>query len=321
MSAAIPVVCLTDPAAADRIGAACREIGFFYVADHGVDEALQERLEALSREFFAQPVEAKMAIRMALGGGAWRGYFPVGAELTAGRPDVKEGIYFGAELGPEHPRVRARTPLHGANLMPDRPAALGPTVLAWIEAMTELGHALMRLVACSLGEGADWFAERYTAEPTVLFRIFNYPPAPDVEEGRWGVGEHTDYGLLTILKQDRHGGLQVRSRGGGWIDAPPIPGTFVCNIGDMLDRLTGGHYRSTPHRVIPSVGHHRLSWPFFFDPGWDADVRPVGQAALAPDAAESRWDGANLHEFAGTYGAYLLAKVAKVFPALREQVL
>jgi isopenicillin N synthase-like dioxygenase len=89
----------------------------------------------------------------------------------------------------------------------------------------------------------------------------------------------------------------------------------------MLDRLTGGHYRSTPHRVIPSAGHHRLSWPFFFDPAWDADVRPVGRAELAPDAAESRWDGANVHEFTGTYGEYLLAKVGKVFPALREQVM
>jgi isopenicillin N synthase-like dioxygenase len=194
-------------------------------------------------------------------------------------------------------------------------------VLAWIAAMSDLGHVLMRLIAVSLGAEPGWFAERYTADPTVLFRIFNYPPAPAVAGEQWGVGEHTDYGLLTILKQDHHGGLQVRSRRGGWIDAPPIPGTFVCNIGDMLDRLTGGHYRSTPHRVIPSAGHHRLSWPFFFDPAWDADVRPVGRAELAPDAAESRWDGANVHEFTGTYGEYLLAKVGKVFPALREQVM
>jgi isopenicillin N synthase-like dioxygenase len=318
------LVAESDPAdrqaVADRMGAACRDTGFFYVSHHGVAAGLQLRLEELSREFFALPVERKSAIRMELAGAAWRGWFPVGAELTSGRTDVKEGIYFGSELGPEHPRVLAGIPLHGSNLMPDQPPELGPTVLAWIDAMTGLAHALMRGLALSLELPETWFAEHWTTDPTVLFRIFNYPPAPVVEDGQWGVGEHTDYGLLTILKQDHHGGLQVRARAGGWIEAPPVPDTFVCNIGDMLDRLTGGHYRSTPHRVVPSVGHHRLSWPFFLDPSWDADVRPVGRAELAPDARTTRWDGADLHEYSGTYGEYLLTKVGKVFPALRNQV-
>lgn len=308
-------------AVAGRIGAACREDGFFYVVGHGVDPALEAALEELSAEFFAQDLETKMAIAMPLGGPAWRGYFPVGEELTSGQPDAKEGVYFGSELGPDHPRVRAGTPLHGANLMPHQPAAFGATVLEWIEEMATLGHTLMRGVALSLDLDADWFARNYTGDPTVLFRIFNYPSVPPPRDGgeQWGVGEHTDYGLLTILKQDHHGGLQVRSRG-GWIEAAPVPGSFVCNIGDMLDRLTGGRYRSTPHRVVPSVGHDRLSWPFFFDPSWDADVRPVGAGALAEDG-DTRWDGASVHEFEGTYGDYLLGKVGKVFPHLVRQVL
>lgn len=310
-------------AVAEQIGAACRDNGFFYVVGHGVDQALERRLEQLSVEFFAQDQAAKMAIAMPLGGPAWRGYFPVGDELTSGRPDAKEGVYFGSELSADDPRVKAGIPLHGANLMPDRPAELGDTVLEWIDAMTALGHTLMRGLALSLDLDLDWFDRRYTGDPTVLFRIFNYPSTPAVVE-HWGVGEHTDYGLLTILKQDHHGGLQVRSRG-GWIEAPPVPGSFVCNIGDMLDRLTGGRYRSTPHRVVASVGHDRLSWPFFFDPAWDADVRPVGAGALAADATalddkEGRWDGASVHEFNGTYGDYLLGKVAKVFPHLERQV-
>ena len=122
----------------------------------------------------------------------------------------------------------------------------------------------MRGVALSLGLAEDYFAAGYTADPTVLFRIFHYPPAPPASDD-WGVGEHTDYGLLTLLAQDRHGGLQVHA-GTGWVEAPPIPGTFVCNIGDMLDRLTGGLYRSTPHRVKNVSGRERLSFPFFFDP-------------------------------------------------------
>src|SRR5437868_1750378 len=101
---------------ARKLGEACRDCGFFYITGHGVDEALQQRLEQLSRQFFAQSVEKKLEIRMALGGRAWRGYFPVGSELTSGKSDLKEGIYFGAELEETHPFVKARLPLHGRNL-------------------------------------------------------------------------------------------------------------------------------------------------------------------------------------------------------------
>lgn len=300
-----PLVTGTAPApVAAAIGEACRTDGFFRITGHGVGEDLQSRLERLSREFFAQDTATKMKIAMRHGGHAWRGYFPVGDELTSGRPDRKEGLYFGAEL-PPGPR-----PLHGPNLF--HSAEFRETVLAYMAALTVVGHALMRGVALSLGLSQDYFAERYTADPLVLFRIFNYPPGGD---DAWGVGEHTDYGLLTILKQDDNGGLQVESRG-TWVDVDPVAGTFVCNIGDMLDRLTGGHYRSTPHRVTGTRDRDRLSWPFFFDPNFDADVRAVGRRVLAP---QSRWDGADVHGFEGTYGDYLLAKVAKVFPALSER--
>lgn len=305
---------------AAQIGEACRSSGFFYVVGHGVDEALQQRLEQLSQRFFALDEQAKLGIRMALGGSAWRGYFPVGGELTSGLPDRKEGIYFGAELEASHPLVRAGTPLHGPNLFPAEIPELRATVLAYLEALTRLGQTVMEGVARSLGLEASHFREHYTASPLILFRIFNYPPAPRSDEETWGVGEHTDYGLLTLLKQDDAGGLQVKTRG-GWIEAPPVPGSFVCNIGDMLDRMTGGLYRSTPHRVRNTAGRDRLSFPFFFDPGFDAEVHPLPLAhSLADDAAE-RWDGASVRAFRGTYGEYLLNKVSKVFPELRGEVL
>ena len=140
-------------------------------------------------------------------------------------------------------------------------------MLDYIAAMTVLGHILMEGIALSLGLNPSYFADRYTQDPLILFRIFNYPPdtAPLDEKPRWGVGEHTDYGVLTILKQDDSGGLEVQGRS-GWMEALPIPGTFVCNLGDMLDRMTGGWYRSTPHRVRNPTGRNRLSCPFFFDP-------------------------------------------------------
>src|SRR5262245_32080372 len=315
-----PLICGSEDtyAVAGEIGRACRECGFFYVIGHGVDEDLQRRLEQLSRKFFAQDVETKMEIRMARGGRAWRGYFPVGDELTSGQPDLKEGIYFGAELGDDHPMARAGVPMHGPNLFPSNIPGFRETVLEYMAAMTELGHALMRGVAISLAIDESYFAERYTGDPLILFRIFNYPAQPAATG--WGVGEHTDYGLLTILKQDESGGLQVKSQS-RWIQAHPIPGSFVSNHGAMQDRLTGGLYRSTPHRARNVRGRDRLSFPFFFDPNFNAEVEPLPLDTIAMDDRDERWDRASVHEFRGTYGDYLLGKVAKVFPQLRREVL
>jgi isopenicillin N synthase-like dioxygenase len=188
-------------------------------------------------------------------------------------------------------------------------------VLAWMEAMTALAQTLMCGLAVGLGLDERWFADHLTGEPTTLFRVFRYPPAGEAEPG-WGVGEHTDYGLLTILRQDDRGGLEVRGRQ-GWIAVPPKPDTFVCNIGDMLDRLTEGRYRSTPHRVRNTSGRDRLSFPFFFDPAWDAHVTPLPLDGQPPaDDAHERWDAASVHAWEGPYGEYLTAKVAKVFPTL-----
>ena len=302
---------------ARAIDAACRDTGFFCVTGHGVDPALLASLEGAARRFFALPAADKSELAMARAGRAWRGWFPLGGELTSGRPDQKEGLYFGEELPPDDPRVQAGRPLHGPNLFPATVPELGPAVLDWMSAMTALGHLLLRGIALGLGLERDWFERDLTREPTVLFRIFRYPPTQD--EG-WGVGEHTDYGLLTILAQDERGGLQVRGRD-GWIEVPPTPGVLVCNLGDMLDRMTAGRYRSTPHRVRNATGGDRLSFPFFFDPGWEAKVRPVPFAGEAPpDDADHRWDGTSVHEWHGTYGDYLMGKVSKVFPDLAGDV-
>ena len=127
LDSSLPVIDLgvarSGDSAADQvaaeIGRACRDWGFFYVVGHGVGNSLQARLEESSREFFAQDLETKRAIRMERAGRAWRGYFPLGGELTDGRPDHKEGLYFGSELPPDHPQVARGVPLHGANLWPE----------------------------------------------------------------------------------------------------------------------------------------------------------------------------------------------------------
>lgn len=297
---------------AREIGDACRNLGFFYVTGHAISVGTLASLDAASRKFFALPEAEKMNIAMARGGRAWRGYFPVGGELTSGKPDLKQGLYFGEELGADDPRVRAGLALHGANLFPDAVPELKPAVLRFMGEATRSAHAIMEGVALSLGLDAQYFRRTYTADPTLLFRIFEYPASNG--EG-WGVGEHTDYGLLTLLAQDNNGGLQVKTPN-GWIEAPSIEGALVCNIGDMLDRLTGGAYRSTPHRVRNVSGKSRLSFPFFFDPGWNAEIVPLPAHANAHDDSRERWDQANVHAFTGSYGDYLMSKVSKVFPDL-----
>lgn len=309
----------SDPeGVAAALGAACRTFGFFYASGHGVDPALLDALDREARAFFARPEAEKAELAMARGGRAWRGWFPLGGELTSGEPDGKEGLYLGQELGPEHPRVRAGTPLFGPNLWPTQQPTLRPAVLDYVEAVTALGQVILGGLALSLGLERGWFERHVTHDPLVLFRLFHYPAGT---AHRWGVGEHTDYGLLTVLAQDDAGGLEVHTPG-GWVEAPPIPGTFVCNLGDMLERMTRGHFVSTPHRVRNVSGRARLSVPLFLDPAWDCPLVPIPGLGPPPagSPARARWDGADVHAFTGTYGAYVLGKVAKVFPALARAV-
>jgi isopenicillin N synthase-like dioxygenase len=307
-----------DRAVARELDEACREVGFFYAVGHGIDPAGPQRLDRAARALFALDDAAKERIAMRHGGRAWRGWFPLGGELTSGRPDGKEGCYFGAELGPDHPMVRRGLPLHGPNLFPAEVPELRDAVLDHLAAAERLGQAILRGLALGLGLPARWFAEHLTADPLVLFRIFRYPPAP-VDADGWGVAEHTDYGLLTLLLQDPAGGLEVRTAG-GWTPAPPLPGAFVCNLGDMLERLTAGRYRSTPHRVRNTSGSDRLSFPCFLDPGWDAEVVPLPLDVTGPAGPPpERWDQTDVMGLSGTYGDYLMEKVGRVFPGLAEE--
>ncbi len=317
--AIIDMAPLFQSVAADRLAVAgairdaAERDGFFYVSGHGVGSGAIVRLQSEARAFFALPETEKAQIGMANGGSAWRGWFPLHGELTSGRPDRKEGLYFGEELGANDPRVRAGWPMHGANLWPARPKALRQAVETYIAETSRAGSALMQGISLALGLADDYFAEAYLRRPTMLFRIFRYPPA---EIGSWGVGEHTDYGLLTLLAQDQCGGLQVRTDT-GWIEAPPIENTLVCNIGDMLERLSGGQFVSAPHRVLNRSGQDRFSFPLFFDPDFEAVMTPAVEPVGLGHRNRIRWDQADPKTFAGRYGDYLLGKVGKVFPDLK----
>lgn len=327
MSTSLPVIDLrlagqgaaARSALARQLDLACSEFGFFYLVGHAVDGRLADRLLQLSREFFARDAAEKLRIHMSRGGRAWRGYFPVGGELTSGQPDLKEGLYFGTELDASDRRVRAGTPMHGPNLFPEVPQ-FRATVLDYMSALEATGQQVLSLLAEGLGLDADYFQRRYTGDPTVLFRIFRYPP-DDVARAGWGVGAHTDYGLLTLLQQDAVGGLQILNRD-CWLDVPPLADSLVCNVGDMLERLTNGRYLSALHRAKNLTMRERLSMVLFLDPAFDAKLEPL--PGVVPDSNQPhtnvRWDRIDPHALQGTYGEYLLSKVSKVFPELAPTV-
>jgi isopenicillin N synthase-like dioxygenase len=319
----------------NSIARACTEVGFFYITGHGVEPELIDRMKRLSRKFFALPLEEKNTIDMAKGGKAWRGFFANGIELTSGLPDQKEGIYFGTELPDEG------KPLHGPNqwIAGELGEEMKETVVKYMATMKKLGGTLMEAVAAGLEIDVEKFGNQFL-NPTELFRIFNYPPHDDKFGAMsMGVGEHTDYGYLTILFQDdevvdTEAGLQVRDlESNEWIQAPSIPGTFVINLGDALEHNTGGLLRATPHRYLQRRGAmaSRLSFPYFYDPSFDAEMisivpflqghwkeRQEAVHSSRSRSSQERWDKKNPAQFEGKYGDYLLGKVSKVFPDLAK---
>ncbi|MFM7345427.1 MAG: isopenicillin N synthase family dioxygenase [Tagaea sp.] len=271
----IPVIDLDagEAAIAAAIGKACRNTGFFYVANHGVPEAIHKALLAAGDAFFALPEAEKKAVSIERSRHN-RGYVPFAGEaLDPTRPgDAKEAFNMGRELAPDDPDLLAGKPFHGPNQWPARPPGFRAALIAYYDAMLALGQTLHRAFARDLGLAPDFFADKID-KPLATLRLLHYPPHPgEFDGGQYGAAPHTDYGNVTILWQDDTGGLEVRARDGAWIAATPVPGTFVCNIGDCLMRWSNDVYVSTPHRVVNRSGRERRSVAFFLDPNADAPV-------------------------------------------------
>jgi isopenicillin N synthase-like dioxygenase len=277
----------------ERLRCACHGPGFFLVTGHGVSEARTAAVLEASREFFALPDADKLAIEN-VRSPQFRGYTRVGAEHTNGRPDWREQLDLGAERATREPRA-GEPPywrLQGPNLWPPALPRLREILLAFIGEMEALALDLVRAFALSLGQPEHHFDPTFAVDPTSHLKVIRYPGrAVAPGERRQGVGAHKDYGYLAILLQDDVGGLQVAAdrpsdAGRGFIDAVPVPGTFVCNVGEMFEVATRGYYRATVHRVVsPAPGTERISVPYFFAPRLDARLDPVTlPPALAADA-------------------------------------
>jgi isopenicillin N synthase-like dioxygenase len=273
---------------AGKIGAACRNIGFFYIINHDVPAELVERVYAQARRFFDQTDAAKAEIAIEKSG-VHRGYFKIGGEnLDPAKQkavgDLKEGIKIGRDLSASHPLVQAGTPLHGPNQWPQSLPGWRETMREYYDVMEALGRKLMQAFALALGLEENYF-DHWLNSPMTTLGLLHYPPQKGrITEDQIGAGAHSDYGVLTMLAQDAAGGLQVHNASGEWIDAPPVAGSFVVNIGDMMERWTNGVFTSTLHRVVNVSGLERHSLPYFFDPDFDAEIVCL-ETCLAPGEA------------------------------------
>jgi len=264
---------------------ACGKVGFFYLANHGVAATVVERLLADAKRFFDLPLRDKQAISFEKSR-TRRGYMGLQQENFArprGTPgDLKEFVNFFLELPDDAPEIVAGRPFYGGNQWPAGLPGWREAMVDYMHTTTELGRRLMQAIALGLALPEDRF-EAMLARPMSSFRLIHYPPqavrppAPD----ETGCGAHSDYGCLTILAQDAIGGLEIQTRDGRWIDAPPIPGTFVINIGDMLAFWTAGRLRSTPHRVARPARHSRYSAAAFLTPHIDTPLAPLDGSAEA----------------------------------------
>jgi len=266
--------------------AAARDVGFFYLAGHGIDDGLIDKVLALSRRFFALPSADKLSIEM-VNSPHFRGYNRAGFEHTRGKPDWREQLDVGSEKAalPFAHSVPTWTRLQGPNQWPSALPELKPTLLTYQEKASALAIRVLRAFAAALDQPDDAFAPIYSPAPHQLLKLIRYPGrAPD--EGDQGVGAHKDSGFVSILLQDEQAGLQVEGAN-GWIDAPPIPGTFVVNIGEILEMASNGYLRANVHRVVsPPPGVDRYSVAFFLGARLDATVPLL---PLPPDlAAEAR---------------------------------
>jgi isopenicillin N synthase-like dioxygenase len=298
-----------DPAERERvageIGRAAREVGFLYVTGSGIDESRFERMLTATKEFFALPVEEKMRSYIGLSR-CHRGYVPVGEEgVENGTPDLKEAFDTALDLPADDPDYLAGNPMLGPNTWPDLPD-FAEAVTDYYDAVLEVGHLLLRAFAVALDEDPDVFSRHATKTPSQL-RLVHYPYNPDARDGL-GIGAHTDYECFTLLKPTAPG-LEVLNGAGQWIDVPPVEGTFVVNIGDLLELWTNGAFVATSHRVRRVV-EERYSFPLFFNVDYDTEVKPLPQFASA--------DGRDRPPLRA--GEHLFAQTAQTFAYLRNRI-
>eukprot|EP00469_Lotharella_globosa_P002085 CAMPEP_0167793488 /NCGR_PEP_ID=MMETSP0111_2-20121227/13220_1 /TAXON_ID=91324 /ORGANISM="Lotharella globosa, Strain CCCM811" /LENGTH=400 /DNA_ID=CAMNT_0007686675 /DNA_START=26 /DNA_END=1228 /DNA_ORIENTATION=- len=352
----VPVIDFSqkDEKVAKAIDRALRTWGAFVCTGHGVDDELSEAVFAEGKKFFEQvSEETKQKLHIRHNGARWRGYMPIGGERSHGGKtrDLKAGLYLGEDHAADHPYVKQGLPLWGGNVLPDKELPnMRELFNAYIKQVKQLGDRTMDLISIGLGLPEKTIQDRITENDAIsIVRMWYYPPqgsvphaevkqgegtkgkqktegvSKHVAEKEWGIGAHSDYGLWTIIRTDAEG-LEFQHPEYGWSKVPFIKNSFVMNAGDVLDRLTGGRYKSRFHRAMNhSSKHPRMSMPFFYDPSWEAKMMtlPILSTTVPTDetteSRNARWGKTKITcDFDGKvrYKEFLAKKVANVFPDL-----
>lgn len=298
---------------AEEVRDACMQIGFFYIKNHNVSKSALDAFLKASKDFFGLPLDEKMQVHIAKSPNH-RGYMPLYEESfydtldqkTANK-DHKEGYEIGIELPLDHPDVVAGIPMLGPNFWPKDPA-FGESALRYAAEMATLREKMFELFAVALYQKKDYFKEVTTRPPSIL-RVLHYIENQfPQDDTNWGISAHTDYEAFTILYANSPG-LQVLNANDEWVDAPPIEGTFIINIGDVIELLSNGAMQATSHRVL-NMGSERYSVPQFCTLDYETVVSPLADwvTATYPAAYKPLRSGAHLYSSTIRAFSYLREK-------------
>lgn len=285
-----------------NLAAACADVGFFYITNHGVPEDLIEGAFAQSKSFHALPLAVKQDLPLDQNN---IGYMAMNTSMqahstvhTATAPNQNESFFVTHDRGPDHPDVVNQTPLRGANQWPDNLPNFRAGVIAYFRALNELGQRLLPAFALALGMPPDYLDDDFSDENNATLRLLHYPPTK-VRDNDFGTAPHTDNSFMTILARMEVPGLALRLSSGEWLPPPLIPGTFLVNIGNMLRRMSNDRFLSTPHGVIVDGEQDRYSIAYFHSPNPYRMIRvaPACIDAAHPAKYEPRLYADMMHEF------------------------
>ena len=274
------------PALAAEVKHACENVGFFYIRNHGVAEALVERAFAASKRFHALPLAEKLALRQNENN---IGYLPVNASVQgastvhqATKPNQNESYFVSHDRGPDHPDVIAGKPLRGRNQWPDGLPGFREDVIAYLKTLEALCDRMLPAFAVALALPPDHFARLFADEAHITLRLLHYPPQETVEDNLFGQAPHTDNSFMTVLARTEVPGLAVRLTSGEWFAPPLIPGTFLVNLGNIMRRWSNDQFLSTPHGVLNESGVDRYSIAYFHSPNPDSLIECL-PTCVGPD--------------------------------------
>jgi isopenicillin N synthase-like dioxygenase len=271
--------------AAGKLRFALTEVGFYYIVNHGVPEAEIRAAYREAARFHALPLERKMEVRIDRHN---VGYLPMRGDTlrtstvqAVTRANFNEAFFVAPDLAPDHPDVLAGRRFRSANRWPSNLPGFREAVVAYCERLERLVHRLVPLYAVALGLPASYFDIPFR-DLQYKLRMTHYPHQEASAEDEFGIAPHTDTSFLTLVAPNEVAGLSFRTRAGNWIDAPPIPGAFVVNGGQLLLRWTNDQFLATPHRAINRSGGERYALAFFCDSNIDWPIAAV-PTTVGPD--------------------------------------